>query len=402
MIRTRGRKILRDIWSRKARTALVALSIFIGVFGTVTLFSMGDLTIRQLKKDLDVDKLAMIRSYLNVPPGVQPDNEKTLADLRALPDVSVVEGQMVYPIFWKEPGADKFESSNVFSYSEPLDQIQLEPIRLLDGRFPEPGSQEIMIERRFGEEYDLSIDDQIVVRVLSQAEDGGAAPEETWTIVGTAFFPYGYGSFSPVLPENTLFAALDDARYITGFEAYTSFYARFTNYQQAEIHADQFDQTLASGGAYIPVFSYKEDPAKNALITFFETSGNVMAILGLMALIVSGFLVFNVLTAIVTEQRQQIGVMKSVGASRLDNFLIYSGMALIYGLIGVVPGVLLGIPMGFFAARGFAEFRQHDSWTTSAFRPGRSYWVRSSGWRSRSWRRCCRSLTARASRSARR
>jgi putative ABC transport system permease protein len=358
MIRTRGRKILRDIWARKARTALVAVSIFIGVFGTVTLFSMGDLTVRQLKKDLDQNKLAMIRSYLSVPPGVQPDNEQVLTTLRAVPDTTAVEGQMVYPFFWKKIGADKFQSSTIFSYSEPLDQIQLEPMRLMKGRFPDPGHKEIVVEQRFAKHYGLGVGDQIVVRVLGGAEqNGGAASEETWTIVGTVFFPYGYGGFTPVLPENTVFAALPDAQYITGFTSFTSLYVRYKDYLSAQIHSEGFDQvvTSASNGAYIPVFTFTEDPAKNSAITFIETSGNVMAILALLALVVSGFLVFNVLTAIVTEQRQQIGVMKSVGASQTDNFLIYSGMALIYGIMGVVPGVLLGIPVGFVAARGFAQ-----------------------------------------------
>lgn len=41
-------KIARDVWSRKVRTLLVATSIFIGVFGVVTLFSTGELLINQL------------------------------------------------------------------------------------------------------------------------------------------------------------------------------------------------------------------------------------------------------------------------------------------------------------------------------------------------------------------
>jgi putative ABC transport system permease protein len=348
------RKVLRDIWARKARTALVAISIFIGVFGTVTLFSMGDLTVRQLKEDLDEDKLAMTRSYLSVPPGVVPDNDQVLETLRAVPDVTAVEGQMVYPIFWKNPSAEKFESSYLFSYSEPLDQIQLEPMRLLKGRFPETGSQELVIERRFADNYDLDINDQIVVRVLSQTGPDGGAVEETWTIVGTVFFPYGYGSFSPILPEETLFVQLADAQYITDLKSFSSFYVRYTDFKAAEVLASELGNQIAATGDYVPVFNYTEDPAENGLITFMETSGSVMGTLGMLALIVSGFLVFNVLTAIVTEQRQQIGVMKSIGANRFDNFVMYSGMALIYGLIGVIPGVLLGIPVGFVAAKGFA------------------------------------------------
>jgi hypothetical protein len=39
--------MLRDIRSRKARTLLV--SIFIGIFGTMTLFTMGDLLVCQLR-----------------------------------------------------------------------------------------------------------------------------------------------------------------------------------------------------------------------------------------------------------------------------------------------------------------------------------------------------------------
>ena len=51
-------------------------------------------------------------------------------------------------------------------------------------------------------------------------------------------------------------------------------------------------------------------------------------------MIVSGFLVTNVISAIVLEQSRQIGVMKSLGATRWDNFLMYSGIALTYGMIG--------------------------------------------------------------------
>jgi ABC-type antimicrobial peptide transport system permease subunit len=46
--------------------------------------------------------------------------------------------------------------------------------------------------------------------------------------------------------------------------------------------------------------------------------------------------------------------MKSMGATRFDNFFMYSGIAFAYGLIGVIPGVLLGIPAGNAAAYGLA------------------------------------------------
>jgi putative ABC transport system permease protein len=356
MFGTRFRKILRDIRSRKVRTALVSISIFIGVFGTVTLFSMGDLLARQLRRDLDQNKLAMVRVYLALPPGAQPDNAQLLATLRSQPHVTTVEGQAVYPISWQKAGETSFHSASVFAYSEPFDQIQLEPMRLVTGAFPQAGQKQIAIERRFADKNGLKVGDSIAVRVLSQsAEGGGTVPEEIWTISGTVFFPYGYAGFNPPTPDESVFATYEDAQYLAGFRGFSSVYARFIDFPHAKEEAESFAQAIASTTPYIPALNFVEDPAKNSQITFAQTIGGVMGSLGLLALIVSGFLVFNVLTAIIAEQRAQIGIMKTIGASRPDNFAIYSGMALVYGLIGVVPGVLLGIPSGFFAAKGLAS-----------------------------------------------
>jgi ABC-type antimicrobial peptide transport system permease subunit len=94
------------------------------------------------------------------------------------------------------------------------------------------------------------------------------------------------------------------------------------------------------------VFTQSEDPEQNQLVQQASTIAGTMSFLALVALIVSGFLVINVITSIVVEQKRQIGVMKSMGATRMDNVFIYSGMAFMYGLIAVIPGVPLGIVLG--------------------------------------------------------
>ena len=67
-----------------------------------------------------------------------------------------------------------------------------------------------------------------------------------------------------------------------------------------------------------------------------------MTALGIIAMVVSGFLVLNIINSIVGKQERQIGVIKSLGATRWDNFVIYVGIALAYGLIGTIPGVMAG------------------------------------------------------------
>jgi putative ABC transport system permease protein len=89
--------------------------------------------------------------------------------------------------------------------------------------------------------------------------------------------------------------------------------------------------------------------------------------LGIMAVIVSGFLVTNVMNTIIVEQRKQIGMLKSLGATAKDTILIYTGIALIYGLVGSALGVALAIPAAALMAQsvGSAAFTYIDGFKIS-------------------------------------
>src|SRR3990172_6867431 len=103
------RKILRDVISRKTRTALVSLSVFIGVLGVVVLTTLGQLVTRQLEKNLVPAEMAMLRIYLDIPSGETLDNAAYLEFLREQPGVTAVEGQFAYQFQWKHPGQSAFQ-----------------------------------------------------------------------------------------------------------------------------------------------------------------------------------------------------------------------------------------------------------------------------------------------------
>ena len=127
MFRTRTRKILGDIGSRKVRTLLAATSVFIGVFGVVSLSSAGEILVRQLEKDLQQDRLAMIRSSVVLRRDVEVDNAAVLETLRAQEDVTAVEGRAIYPVFWRNEGEENFREASIAAHSEPFAESQLEP-----------------------------------------------------------------------------------------------------------------------------------------------------------------------------------------------------------------------------------------------------------------------------------
>ncbi|RPI95879.1 MAG: hypothetical protein EHM39_11380, partial [Chloroflexi bacterium] len=189
MIQTRLRKILRDIGSRKTRTFLVSFSIFIGVFGVVALFSTGELLIKQLEKDIQKDRLAMMRIVLTSSRAAEIDNPAYLAALRQEPGVTVVEGRAIYPLLWRLPDEDRFRDGTIAAYSEPIDQLVLDPPRLIDGDYPAAGQGQIAIERRMADRWDLNIGDSIDVRILTGT--AGEIVQETLAITAIVFQAYG-------------------------------------------------------------------------------------------------------------------------------------------------------------------------------------------------------------------
>ncbi|PJF38758.1 MAG: hypothetical protein CUN55_16365, partial [Phototrophicales bacterium] len=64
----------------------------------------------------------------------------------------------------------------------------------------------------------------------------------------------------------------------------------------------------------------------------------------------AAFSVINITRKIVGEQKQQIGTLKALGASRLELIYMYVGIAFGYGIIGVIPGLMVGIPLGYYLA----------------------------------------------------
>ena len=106
------------------------------------------------------------------------------------------------------------------------------------------------------------------------------------------------------------------------------------------------------------MFNFLDDPAASVIITQTAELTGIMTFLGLIAMVVSGFLIVNIINSIVGEQKRQIGVMKSLGATRWDNFVMYVGIAMTYGVIGMIPGVVIGSYLGFVMAQAFDEFLQ--------------------------------------------
>lgn len=355
MFKTRIRKIIGDVLSRKGRTFLVSAAIFIGVLGTIALFSLSDIIVGQLREDLKEDELSMYDVFVTVNADTTLDDQSYLTQIGDVEGVTDVMGfiQAVGYFNLNADDPEDFEQITINSYTPPFEpRLPITPMRLIDGTYPVDGANELAIEQRMAEKFNLSIGDEIPVRILSESRDetlnGAIATMETWTVTGIVFHPYSFA------PAASAYTSVADGKYITGSTGLTGFSARFIDFATAEAQADAVSEVIANDTPYIPVFSQVQDPQQNQLIQSAQTLAGTMSFLALIALIVSGFLVVNVISSIVVEQKRQIGVMKSIGATRWDNFFMYCGIAFAYGLIAVIPAVPLGIWAGNAASHALA------------------------------------------------
>jgi putative ABC transport system permease protein len=80
---------------------------------------------------------------------------------------------------------------------------------------------------------------------------------------------------------------------------------------------------------------------------FIDTIVLILSSFGLIILLLSGFLVVNAISALITQQVSQIGVMKLIGARRWQIMSLYIVTVLVYGILAI----LLGIPLAILTAR---------------------------------------------------
>jgi len=69
----------------------------------------------------------------------------------------------------------------------------------------------------------------------------------------------------------------------------------------------------------------------------------ILAIFGIVALVVSAIGMFNTMTIALMERTQEVGIMKSLGAARMDIMYMFVTEAVIMGFLGGLTGTSIGM-----------------------------------------------------------
>jgi putative ABC transport system permease protein len=334
-MKPRWRKVFADIWGNITRFILVVLSLTIGLFslgmiagGYVTILedmeagyqSIHPADIRLMTNDFGEELIERVRRVAGV---IAADGEKRLHI-----QVQNARGE------WK----------NMTLRVLPEDGQDIDQVELLNGEMPDERQILLDIHRDIGYDIGQSIMIQLPSGTQRSLPFSGIVRDQTIGVLGASYFVepiHGYVTFDtlPWLEEEALYDTL-----LVTIDPELS---------QAEIDqvADEISGLVEqSGRTVIAIMDLSANDHPN--YGYIRAVSGLLALLGFLSVFLSGFLVFNAMTALFAQQIQYIGIMKAIGAQRSAIIRMYVAFIFAFGLIAIA----IAIPTSAWAWAKLAEF----------------------------------------------
>lgn len=341
----RWAKVRRDLTSHRIRTALVVLSIAVGVFAIAVVMGGREILLREFDVDFEA----------SVPPSARFDT--TALDMRLVErvtereDVQAAEGRRRVTVRYTTGDVDETAST------EGWETLRLWALpefgrggvqKLVREEYaawpPRPGG--VILEKSALQVDTIKVGDTITVesasgtraklRVEGFAHDINIVPAQFQGAIT------GFVSMDtlPLLDEPT---NLNHLSVVLG--------PTISRSAASRIAADIRDTDLAAAGVKTLRLEVPE-PGSHFLGDIFKAVSLLLLALGVMALALSAFLVVTTVQAIMAQQVRQVGIMKAVGGRHLQIAWMYLALVACYGALAVV----VGLPVGLMTGAWFADY----------------------------------------------
>ncbi len=335
-------KILNDIWGNKTRSLLVILSIAVGV-GVVGMINNAQLMIeRDINSQFYKGNPASIQIFTSP---FQDDLTNAVYDHR---EVEAIEARRTISAQIILGENEKVNFTMVASENYGKNSVNIP--NFVEGN-TSPGLREILIDQQAATSIGLEVGDILVVELSNENQF-------SLTISGIINDIYDI----PYAIRNEIIGVVD-MRTIQwmGFQTY---YNRLDivikNHQNdrdfvLDIGSDIRDRIIETSGVQvgsIKIPGIQADPGEHWAQNQINGFLMILQLMSAMAIFLSAGLVVNTITAILTNQVKQIGIMRSVGAVPQQIGLMYIFNVFVFSLFGL----LLAIPIGWFGSLALAQF----------------------------------------------
>lgn len=335
----RWRKVLRDMWGNRSRTLLVVLSIAVGVFAVGMVAGSQALFSRELNQSW-----AAVNPYdAQLFTGLFDD--ELLWTVRNMPEVKDADGRRSFGVrFRTSADVDRWRNIQIFTVAD-YEDIRILKLRPEQGAWPPP-EHEILIERASMEWMGVQIGDVITVeapnRKMRELRVAGVVHDVNWMAAAWSGWAAGY-----ISPNSLEWFGVS-----SGFDELNLIVAGETKDEAAIARVvEQVRDKVERSGRTVS-YSWVPTPGKHPADEVVQPIILLMGAMGFLSLLVSGFLVFNTLQALLTQQVRQIGIMKAIGGRAGQIMGIYYTMVFVYGLLALA----IAVPLGTLAGNAMTQY----------------------------------------------
>lgn len=336
----RWRKVFRDLAGHRFRTVLVVLSIATGIFAVGVV--MGGRAI--LTREFDAEFAAS--QPKNAAFFTMPFDDQIVRRAGEYPGVSAAQGRHSASYRYRWRGSDAPRSLSIVAYKD-FDTIAVERVVSEDVLSWPPRQGEIVLERAALQTGDYKIGDALEVETRS-------GTRETLTVSG---FAHDVNAFpAQFVGGETGYVAFETLPDLGAQESYNELLVSMEGsdltLREASLLAEAIQRDVLEGNGIEVLGVNVPKPGSHFLGDIFKAVSLLLLALGLLSLLLSGFLVVNTVSALMSQQIKQVGIMKAVGGSSAQVTWMYLGMVAVYGVLAV----LVGVPSAAFAGKQFIAY----------------------------------------------
>ena len=345
---TLWRKTLRDLWLYKARTVLVVLAIAVGTASA----GVATTSLIVLRRDLRAGFLGTnpAHAVLDVA-GAIPIDETLAEQVAALPEVGDAVARRMTPARLALPGGEErfLQLWTLPDFDSPVAALYPQAGAVVP---PPPGS--LLLERSAAPVLGIAAGDTVTVRLL----DGDAAELTVAGFVNDL-------SVAPTTVQPGVYG------YMTGATAAQLGLPEGYNQLHLTVAAPSPDRAAVEsavtavtewleGEGVIVTRAAIPEPNVHIMQGSVDTGLLMIGILGVLTLVLSAFLVTNVMSAVVAQQVPIIGVLKALGSGRGLVLRQYGRMVALFGLMALALAVPLGLVGAWFMSGTLAGQLNYD------------------------------------------
>lgn len=342
MNKPRWRKIFADIFENKMRSVVVLASITIGVFAIGLIGTIFQLVLQETHETYQSANPANIHVQMT------EFNQNFIDSLLKNENISQAEGRRISNLSIIDKGGNS-EPFQVVAL-ENFDQVEISTLYFVDGK-TDLEKNEILVVVEFMEQEDLHIGDILPIELSNgKTKDFKiVGTVEDWTLqMDKIFIDKGLG-----------FINMDSLPTLNLPSTYNTLFVTVAKGQNelkiiSQINNQIIEKIEDSGRIHITseFFTHNTPPLNSLIISIVS----ILIFLGLLIMVLSGFLIANTMNALLLQQSRQIGVMKLMGAKRKQLIELYLSLSLIYGLVSLFLAVPSALYLGRFAANVLSDF----------------------------------------------